>query len=72
MPKNPSKFKDLCNISYVFYGKKKSDPCPTPPPKLDDQPLLAVHNCLLNTFRATLSIWRLPPAFTTQWHAMQW
>jgi len=35
-----------------FYGVQLSAPCPTM--KLEDHPLSAVHDCLFNTFAATL------------------
>jgi len=36
---------------------------PYPNPKLEDHPLLAVHECLFNIFATTLHIWRpFPPA----------
>jgi cytochrome b561 len=37
-----------------FYSVQLSAPCSTP--KLEDYPLSAVHNCLFNTFAATLHI----------------
>jgi len=41
----------------VFYSDELLAPCPTP--RLEDHPLSAVCNCLLNIFTATLHIWRL-------------
>jgi len=41
----------FCNKA-SFYGVQLSAPCPTP--KLQDHPLSAVHDCLFNTFTATL------------------
>ena len=40
-----------------FYWEESFAPHPNP--KLEDNPLSAVHNCLFNTFAATLHIWRL-------------
>jgi hypothetical protein len=40
-----------------FYREELLAPCPTS--KLEDNPLLAVHDCLLNIFTATLNIRRL-------------
>jgi len=37
-----------------FYGEELLAPCPTP--KLEDQPLSAVRDCLFNIFVATLHI----------------
>jgi hypothetical protein len=39
----------------TFYGEELLAPCPTP--KLEDHPLLAVHDCLFNMFAATLHNW---------------
>jgi hypothetical protein len=41
----------------IFYGEELLAPRPTP--KLEDHPLSAVRDCLLNVFAATLHIWRL-------------
>ena len=38
-----------------FYGEDLLAPRPTP--KLEDQPLSAVRDCLFNIFAATLHIW---------------
>jgi hypothetical protein len=46
----------------IFYGEELLAPRPTP--KLEDHPLLAVHNCLFNIFAAILYIWRPSPSFT--------
>jgi len=45
--------KIFCN-RIRFYGAELLAPRPTP--KLEDDPLLAVHNCLFNIFTATLQI----------------
>jgi hypothetical protein len=43
----------FCN-RICFYGEESLAPHPTP--KLEDYPLLAVHNCLFIIFAATLHI----------------
>jgi hypothetical protein len=40
----------------IFYGEALLATLSTP--KLEDNPLLAVHDCLFNIFAATLHIWR--------------
>jgi len=40
----------------VFYSEELLAPHRTP--KLQDHPLLAVHDCLCNIFKATLHIWK--------------
>jgi hypothetical protein len=39
----------------IFYGQLLA---PRPTPKLEDHPLSAVRDCLLNVFAATLNNWR--------------
>jgi hypothetical protein len=39
---------------------------PHPTPKLEDHPLLAVHDCLFNIFTAALHIWRPSPLSETR------
>jgi hypothetical protein len=41
---------------YFFYGEELL--APRPNPKLEDHPLLAVHDCLFNVLAATLHNWR--------------
>jgi hypothetical protein len=41
----------------IFYGEELLAPRSTP--KMEDHPLLAVHDCLFNVFAATLHIRRL-------------
>jgi hypothetical protein len=43
---------------------------PRPPPKLEDIPLSAVHDCLLNMFAATHHIWRPSPPLIKRGSAM--
>jgi hypothetical protein len=46
---------------FFFYNEELLAPYPNP--KLEDHPLLAVHECLFNIFATTLYIWRpFPPA----------
>jgi hypothetical protein len=45
---------------------------PHPTIKLENHPLLPVHNCWINTFSATLHIWRPSPQSTTCICAMLW
>jgi hypothetical protein len=40
----------------IFYSEELLTPRPTP--KLEDHPLSAVRDCLLNIFAATIHIWR--------------
>jgi hypothetical protein len=57
---SPRLFVTFCNKLIYFYGEDLLDPSPTL--KLEDHPLLAVHDCLLNIFVATLlHIWRPSP-----------
>jgi len=46
-----------------FYGEELT-PCPNP--KTEGHPLLAVHNCLLYVFAATLHFWRPSPPSANQ------
>lgn len=57
------------HIKLIFYGEL-SAPCPTP--NLEDQPLLAVCNCLFHIFTFTLCIWRPSPQSATQRQAILW
>ena len=43
-----------CFLTWMFYREGLLVPRPTP--KLEDNPLLAVHDCLFNLFTATLHI----------------
>jgi hypothetical protein len=45
---------------------------PTPSPMLQDHPLSAVRDCLLNTFAATLHTCRPSPPSATRGRAMSW
>jgi hypothetical protein len=54
----------------TFYGEELLAPRPTP--KLEDHPLSAVRDCLLNIFAATLHIWRPFPPSATWGRAMPW
>jgi hypothetical protein len=45
-----------------FYGEELLAHYPNP--KLENHPLSAVHQCLFNTFSATLHIWRPFPSTT--------
>jgi hypothetical protein len=48
---------------FIFYGGEFLTPRPTS--QLEDHPLSAVSDCLINIFTATLHIWRpLPPSAT--------
>jgi hypothetical protein len=47
----------------IFYGEELLAACPTP--KLEDHPLLAVHNFIFSIFTATLHIWRISPPSAT-------
>jgi hypothetical protein len=51
----PRRFETFRNNNN-FYGEWLL--APRPPPKLEDHPLSAVHDCLFNNFTATLHIWR--------------
>jgi hypothetical protein len=53
----------------IFWGEKLLAPRPTP--KLDDHPLLAVHDCLFN-IAVTIHIWRPSPPSATWGRAMPW
>jgi hypothetical protein len=55
---HPRAYVTFCNV-LVFYSEKLFVPHPTP--KLEDHPLLAVHDCLFNIFTAILHIWRSIP-----------
>jgi hypothetical protein len=52
----------------IFYGEELIAPRPTP--KLEDNPLSAVRDCLFNTFAAILHIWRPSPPSATCGRAM--
>jgi hypothetical protein len=54
----------------IFYGEELLAPRPTP--KLEDHPLLAVHNCLFNIFTSVLHNWRASPPLATWGHTMPW
>jgi hypothetical protein len=47
----------------IFYGEELLAPRPTP--KLVDNPLSAVPECLFNIFAATLHIWKPSPPSAT-------
>jgi hypothetical protein len=57
----------FCN-KLAFYDEELLAPCPTP--KLEDHPLLAVHDYFLSIYATTLHIWRSSPPSTTRRHAM--
>jgi len=57
-------------ITSFFYSEELLAPHPTP--KLENHPLLAVHNCLFNMFAGTLYIWRPYPPSATQGCTMPW
>jgi hypothetical protein len=59
----------FCNMQ-ISWNEYLLASCPTL--KLEDHPLLAVCNCLLNIFTATLNIWRPFPPSTTWGHPMPW
>jgi len=58
-----------CNVLCLF-GEEWLVPHPTI--ELENHPLFPVHNCLINTFSATLHIWRPSPQSTTWVCAMLW
>jgi hypothetical protein len=54
----------------IFYGEELLAPRPTP--KLEDNPLSAVRDCLFNIFAATVHIWRPFPPSSTWGRATPW
>jgi len=59
----------FCNMLCLF-GEEWLVPHPTI--KLEDHPLLPVHDYLINTISATLHIWRPSPQSTTCVSAVLW
>jgi len=59
----------FCNMSN-FYGDKLSEIFPTP--KMENHPLLAACDCLLNKFTITFNLWTSPPPSPTWKFAMPW
>jgi hypothetical protein len=57
----------FCNQAYI-YGELLA---PRPIPKLEDNPLLALRDCLFNIFAASLHIWRPSPSATWK-RVMTW
>jgi hypothetical protein len=63
----PRRFETFRNL-LLFYGEVLL--APRPKPKLEDQPLSAVCDCLFNVFAPTL--WRPSPPSTTWGRAKPW
>jgi hypothetical protein len=49
----------------IFYSEESLVPCLNITPKLEDHPLSAFRDCLLNIFAATLHIWTPSPSSAT-------
>jgi len=56
MPDDSPNYFEVFRTLVCFKGEVSLAPHPTP--KQEDHPLLPVHHCVLNTFSATLNIWR--------------
>jgi hypothetical protein len=54
----------------IFYGEELLAPRPTP--KLEDQPLSAVRDCLYSIFAAAFHNWRASTPFSTWGRVMPW
>jgi hypothetical protein len=71
-PNNPSRSEALLSFrnKIIFYDEELSAPHPIP--KLEDNPLLSVRDCLFNILSATLFIGRLSPPSKTRGRTMPW